>query len=100
MAQWLMLAVFGFSIAVFLAAFLAATSRARLAMVLTGGASIVGLTCMLTVGVAISGTAGAISGTVVGMTLAAIALAYPVRIRTRAGLERATRPIGGCGPLG
>jgi O-antigen/teichoic acid export membrane protein len=77
MAQWLMLAVFGFSISVFLSAFLAATSRARLAMVLTGSASIVGLACMFGVGATVSGTAGAISGTVVGMTLAAVALAYP-----------------------
>jgi O-antigen/teichoic acid export membrane protein len=77
MAQWLMLAVFGFSLSVFLAAFLAATGRARPAMLLTGGASIVGLACMLAVGVTVSGTAGAIVGTVVGMTLAAVALAYP-----------------------
>ena len=71
MAQWLMLAVFGFSLSVFLAAFLAATGRARQAMLLTGGASIVGLACMLAVGVTVSGIAGAIVGTVVGMTLAA-----------------------------
>ena len=77
MAQWLMLAVFGFSISVFLAAFLAATARARLAMLLTGVASLIGLACMLIVGVVVSGTAGAIAGTVVGMTLAAVALTYP-----------------------
>jgi hypothetical protein len=46
-------------------------------MLLTGVASLIGLACMLIVGVVVSGTAGAIAGTVVGMTLAAVALTYP-----------------------
>ena len=61
-------------------------------MLLTGGASIVGLACMLAVGVAVSGTGGAIAGTVVGMTLAACrarCILPPSGSRARAAVDRA-----------
>lgn len=90
MAQLLMIAVFGFSLAITVAAYLAATSRARLATVLAGSGSLVGLAVMLSIAPAAGGVVAAISGVGIGTVVSAIALAIPaVRDTGRPGLPHA-----------
>lgn len=75
LAQGLMAAVFGFSLSVFLAAYLATIGRARTATVCTAIGSSAGLITMLFAANGLGGSVGAVVGTVVGMTLSVILLA-------------------------
>ena len=71
----LMAAVFGFSLSVFLAAYLATIGRARTATVCTAIGSSAGLITMLFAANGLGGSVGAVVGTVVGMTLSVVLLA-------------------------
>lgn len=74
LAQGLMIAVWGFSISVFLAAYLATDGRARSATVSSGTGSVFGLVVMVVMGAAVGGSVGAVVGVGVGMTLTVVLL--------------------------
>jgi len=75
LAQGLMVAVWGFSVSVFLAAYLATEGRARTATVCSALGSVVGLVAMVVVGATAGGSAGAVVGAGAGMTLTVLLLA-------------------------
>ncbi|MDC7803335.1 hypothetical protein PP359_05360 [Sphingomonas sp. BLCC-B65] len=92
LAQGLMVAVWGFSVSVFLAAFLATDGRARTATVCSGVGSVVGLLTMVVVGAAAGGSVGAVIGTGGGMSLTVLLLAI-VALRP-AGHSRSSAASG------
>ena len=75
LAQGLMVAVFGFSLSVFLSAYLAAIGRARISTVATGSSTVVGLLIMVGVSIGLGGAVGAVIGTGSAMILSAGLLA-------------------------
>jgi O-antigen/teichoic acid export membrane protein len=75
LAQGLMVAVFGFSLSVFLSAYLAAIGRARMSTVATGACTLFGLMIMLAVSIGFGGAIGAVIGTGSAMILSASSLA-------------------------
>jgi len=76
LAQALMVAVWGFSVSVFLAAYLATEGRARTATVCSALGSVVGLITMIVLGsTAAGGSVGAVVGAGAGMTLTVLLLA-------------------------
>lgn len=86
LAQALMVAVFGFSLSVFFAAYLATVGRAREATALAGIGSAVGVGAMIVVGASAGGSIGAVVGTGAGMLLSLVLLAAAaLRHRPRPG---------------
>lgn len=74
-AQGLMVAVLGFSLSVYFAAYLAATGRARLSTLLAGSGSMIGLLIMIAVGAVVGGAIGAVIGSGAGMLVSCVLLA-------------------------
>ncbi|MEV8358989.1 hypothetical protein [Microbacterium sp. NPDC076895] len=75
LAQGLMVAVFGFSLSVFLSAYLAAIGRARISTLATGTSTLVGLTIMIGASIGLGGAVGAVIGAGSAMILSAALLA-------------------------
>ncbi|MCC4267051.1 lipopolysaccharide biosynthesis protein [Microbacterium schleiferi] len=75
LAQGLMVAVFGFSLSVFLSAYLAAIGRARISTLATGTSAFVGLMIMIGASIGLGGAVGAVIGTGSAMILSASLLA-------------------------
>lgn len=95
LAQALMLAVFGFSMSVFFAAYLATVGRAKVSTLLAAVGAVGGLAVMLVGAALTSGGTGAALGAIVGMVLSATLLAGETFGRDRGEQLRGSDPMTG-----